>query len=76
MLFLKYTMLMAGLAMFVISAVVAAQDLFPETTPACVLNGHAGDDPKAQPHRWRTTLALGCLAWAPVLMGMSVLVKG
>jgi hypothetical protein len=72
MLFLKYTMQMAGLAMFLISAVVAANDL----RPACVVDGHAAEDADAQPHRWRTTLALICLAWAPVLMGISTLVKG
>jgi hypothetical protein len=72
MLFLKYTMLMAGLAMFLISTIVAANDL----RPVCVLHGHASEDLDDQPHRWRTTLALVCLAWAPVLMGISVLVKG
>lgn len=73
MLFLKYTMLMAGLAMFIISAVVAAQDL----RPVCALNGRTGSDAtEERPSHWRTTLALACLAWAPVLMGMSVLLKG
>lgn len=71
MLFLKYTMLMAGMAMFIVSAVVAASDL----RPACALPGRVASA-EEQPVRWRTTLALACLAWAPVLTGMSVLVKG
>jgi hypothetical protein len=74
MLFLKYTVLMAGLAMFLVSAVVAANDLRPLCAhDSCVASA---DNCSEQPDRRRTTLALVCLAWAPVLMGMSVLVKG
>ncbi len=75
MLLLKYLMLGAGIAMFVVAAGILAADaclfiaykrgrLYPEgTTPAPAPVG-----------RWRTAIALVMLAWAPLLISAAIVI--
>jgi regulator of protease activity HflC (stomatin/prohibitin superfamily) len=76
MLFVKYLLLSAGIAMFVIAAGILTYDaylliaykrgrLYPEgTTPL----------PPAPVARWRTAVALVMLAWAPLLVSLSIVI--
>ncbi|HUN88218.1 MAG TPA: SPFH domain-containing protein [Terriglobales bacterium] len=73
MLFLKYTLLVAGIAMFLVAAAIVAIDLWAALEyRRRSAKGEPGVEP--QPLRWRTTIALVCLAWAPILIGMSIVV--
>jgi len=72
MLFVKYMMLMGGLGMFIVSAIVVAEDIRAAAPTPCdtgteVVSGRAV---------CRTGMAFLCLAWAPILMAMSLLVRG
>ena len=73
MLFLKYMLLVVGLGMFFVAAVIVANDawLLVQYRRKTAL-GTVAVEP--QPIRWRTTVALVCLAWAPILIGMSIVV--
>jgi regulator of protease activity HflC (stomatin/prohibitin superfamily) len=73
MLFLKYTLLVVGVAMFVVAAAIVANDfwLLTQYRRKSVL-GEVAVEP--QPVRWRTTIALACMAWAPLLVGLSIVV--
>jgi len=73
MLFLKYMLLVVGLGMFVVAAAIVANDLWLAFEyRRKTVQGAAAVEP--QPVRWRTTAALVCLAWAPILIGMSIVV--
>jgi regulator of protease activity HflC (stomatin/prohibitin superfamily) len=74
MLFVKYLLLGAGVAMFVIAGAILAYDaylliahrrrVFPE-----------GATPAPEPSvRWRTPLALVMLAWAPLLVSAAIVI--
>jgi len=76
MLFVKYLLLGSGIAMFVIAAGILTYDLYlliayrrrslsPEA-PAPM--------PPAPVGRWRTSIALACLAWAPLLISAAIVV--
>src|SRR5271163_1133959 len=77
MLLLKYLLLSAGIAMFVIAAGILAHDayllfawqrkrLHPEPE-----GGALGISP---PIRWRTSVALVMLAWAPLLISAGIVI--
>jgi len=73
MLFLKYMLLTVGVGMFVVAAAIVANDLWLAFQyRRKVALGAMAVEP--QPLRWRTTVALVCLAWAPILIGMSIVV--
>ena len=73
MLFLKYTLLVVGIAMFLVAAAIVATDLWAALEyKRRSAKGEPSVEP--QPLRWRTTVALVCLAWAPILIGMSIVV--
>lgn len=72
MLFLKYMMLMGGLGMFIVSAIVVAED-FRTVAPSRCETSTEVDSGRAA---CRTGMAFLCLAWAPILMAMSLLVRG
>ncbi|HVZ17941.1 MAG TPA: hypothetical protein VG897_12535 [Terriglobales bacterium] len=73
MLFLKYMMLVVGVGMFLVAAVIVANDAWLAAQyRRKTASGAEALEP--QPIRWRTTLALVCLAWAPLLIGMSLVV--
>ena len=73
MLFLKYTLLVVGIGMFVTAATIVANDLwllvqYRRKQAA----GAVAVEP--QPIRWRTSVALVCMAWAPMLIALSIAV--
>ena len=73
MLFLKYMLLVVGVGMFVVAAAIVSNDAwlaFQYRRKTAL--GAVAIEP--EPIRWRTTVALVCLAWAPILIGMSIVV--
>jgi len=80
MLFAKYLLLSAGIAMFVIAAAILSYDAYmflayrrrlssPGATPE--EKARAGPEPR---FRWRTPLALVLLAWAPLVISAGIVV--
>jgi len=80
MLFAKYLLLSAGIAMFVIAAGILSYDAYlffayrrrllsPEGTPEARLA--IGSQPR---FRWRTSVALVMLAWAPLLVSAGIVI--
>lgn len=67
MLFHKYILLVVGLGMFIVALAVVVND-------AWLLLRHRRRMERGvltlepEPIRWRTTIALACMAWAPLLM--------
>jgi hypothetical protein len=73
MLFLKYMLLVGGIAMFVIAAAIVANDMWLVVQYRRRLAiGAVVVEP--QPVRWRTSVALAFLAWAPLLIALSIVV--
>ena len=73
MLFLKYMLLVVGIGMFVVAAAIVANDLWMVVQyRRKTALGAVAVEP--EPVRWRTTVALACLAWAPLLIAMSIAV--
>ncbi len=76
MLLLKYLLLFGGIAMFIIAAAVAAYDawlgLEYRRKKAQGLEAETLIEP--QPVRWRMSVALAALAWAPLLIALSIAV--
>ena len=75
MLFLKYLLMTVGVAMIVAGAGILAYDLYLELKyrRARSMPGE-GPAPVAPQVRWRTGLALVFLAWAPMLLALSIFV--
>jgi hypothetical protein len=73
MLFLKYMLLVAGIGMFIVAAAIVANDLWMivQYRRKTALGAVAVEP---QPIRWRTTVALAFLAWAPLLIALSIVV--
>ena len=73
MLFLKYMLMVAGIGMFVVAAAIVANDawLIVQYRRRMAMGAVAVEP---QPIRWRTTVALACLAWAPLLIALSIAV--
>ena len=73
MLFLKYTLLVVGIGMFVTAATIVANDvwLLVQYRRKEAAGGVAVEP---QPIRWRTSVALVCMAWAPMLIALSIAV--
>ena len=78
MLFAKYLLLTAGIAMFVMAAAILSYDAYlffayrrriltAEQTPG----GRTGAEPSI---RWRTSAALVMLAWAPLLVSAGIVI--
>jgi hypothetical protein len=73
MLFFKYMLLVVGVGMFVVAAAIVANDLWLTFEyRRKMMQGAVAIEP--QPVRWRITAALVCVAWAPILIGMSLVV--
>lgn len=73
MLFLKYMLLVVGIGMFVVAAAIVANDLWLAFEyRRKKVEGALAVEP--EPVRWRTTVALVCLAWAPILIGATIVV--
>jgi regulator of protease activity HflC (stomatin/prohibitin superfamily) len=73
MLFLKYMLLVAGIGMFIVAAAIVANDLWMivQYRRKTALGAVAVEP---QPIRWRATVALAFLAWAPLLIALSIAV--
>jgi regulator of protease activity HflC (stomatin/prohibitin superfamily) len=74
MLALKYLLLAGAIGLFLAAAAVIAYDLYTEykfrREQASGITGLA----EPEPVRWRTTIALAALAWAPLLIALSIVV--
>jgi regulator of protease activity HflC (stomatin/prohibitin superfamily) len=75
MLFLKYLLTWGGIGMIAVAAGILIFDLYREMQYKQAVNA-AGDRPKpARPSiRWRATVALGLLAWGPILLATGIVV--
>jgi len=76
MLLLKYVLLSAGIAMFAIAAGILTYDFYLLLLYRRDRLHPAGDVPPALPPavRWRTTIALAMLAWAPLLISAAIVI--
>jgi regulator of protease activity HflC (stomatin/prohibitin superfamily) len=73
MLALKYLLLAGAIGMFIVALAVVAYDLYAEMQyRRRSAGGIIGAEP--EPLRWRTAVALVCLAWAPLLIALSIVV--
>ena len=74
MLLLKYLLVGAGVAMFVIAAGILTYDLYLLVAYRRSRLNVSGDSPPASAPdvRWRTAIALGMLAWAPLLISAAI----
>jgi hypothetical protein len=69
MLFHKYILLVVGLGMFVIAAAIVVNDAWLLLRyRRRVAKGVLVMEP--EPIRWRTTIALACMAWAPLVIAL------
>jgi regulator of protease activity HflC (stomatin/prohibitin superfamily) len=74
MLALKYLLLASAIAMFIAAVAVVAYDLYVELQyRRRAAEGVAGL-PEPEPLRWRTAVALVAMAWAPLLIALSIIV--
>jgi len=77
MLFLKYLLLTAGIAMFVIAAGILTYDaylLIAWQRRRLNLDPAAGAPEPAPAIRWRTSIAFVMLAWAPLLISAGIVI--
>src|SRR5580692_7654079 len=77
MLVLKYLLLIAGVAMFVIAAGILTYDaylLISWQSRRLNLDPAAGAPGPAPAIRWRTTVAFSMLAWAPLLISAGIVI--
>jgi regulator of protease activity HflC (stomatin/prohibitin superfamily) len=75
MLFAKYLLLGAGIAMFVIAAVILSDDAYLFLAYRRRLLSPEGATAGLQPPvRWRTAIALFMLAWAPLLVSAGIII--
>ncbi len=77
MLFLKYLLLTAGIAMFVIAAGILTYDaylLIAWQRRRLNLDPAASALGLAPPIRWRTSIAFAMLAWAPLLISAGIVI--
>jgi regulator of protease activity HflC (stomatin/prohibitin superfamily) len=73
MLFLKYLLMTGGIGMILVAVGILTDDLFLEMRYRRAVFGPGPVPP--EPHiRWRTALAFGMLAWAPILLALSIAV--
>src|SRR6195256_4980404 len=76
MLLLKYLLVGAGITMFVVAAGILTYDLYLllayRRTRLAPLGDTAAVPPSPPAVRWRATIALGMLAWAPLLISAAI----
>lgn len=74
MLFVKYMLMVMGVGMFLVAAATIANDLWvARQFRRRSAMGLLAIEP--EPVRWRATVALTCLAWAPLLIALSIAVR-
>jgi len=74
MLFLKYLLVTGGVGMIVIALGILAYDLTMEVQYRRAMAAGAMPLPEIPKLRWRTAMALAMLAWAPILIALSIVV--
>ena len=75
MLALRYLLMAGGIGMMLAAVAILAYDITRELQHRRLLaTPDAGPIPAAPPLRWRTALAFGMLAWAPILLALSIVV--
>jgi regulator of protease activity HflC (stomatin/prohibitin superfamily) len=75
MLFLKYLLMTGGIGMIAAAAFILSYDLYLELQYRRALAAAgAGPLPPIPQIRWRAALALGLLAWGPILLSLAIVV--
>ena len=76
MLLIKYLLMGIGIAMFGSAAAILGYDIYVTTMMRRTLAQLQPGQPEPEEHevRWRTTAALVLLAWAPILVSISLVV--
>jgi regulator of protease activity HflC (stomatin/prohibitin superfamily) len=75
MLFLKYLFMWGGIGMIVAAMGILAHDLYLEVNyKMATAAGGSGPFPAEPKVRWRIAVALGALAWAPILLALGIIV--
>ncbi len=72
MLALKYLLLIAAVSMLAGAVAILAWDYYTEVRYRRALAAGVSGVLEPEPVRWRTTLALALLAWAPILIALSI----
>ena len=71
---MKYLLLTGAIGLFIAAVAVLAYDLYAEYKfRRAEASGTTGLS-EPEPVRWRTTIALAALAWAPMLIGLAIVV--
>ena len=74
MLFLKYLLMMGGIGMIVVAAGILSYDLSLEIRYRRMMAAGTTPLPPVPTFRWRTAVAFAMLAWAPILIALSIVV--
>ena len=74
MLFLKYLLMIGGIAMIVVAAGILSYDLSMEIRYRRMMAAGTTPLPPVPRFRWRTAVAFAMLAWAPILIALSIVV--
>ena len=74
MLFLKYLLMMGGIGMIVVAAGILSYDLSLEIRYRRMVAAGTTPLPPVPTFRWRTAVAFAMLAWAPILIALSIVV--
>lgn len=74
MLALKYLLLAGAIGMFIAALAVVAYDLYVELQHRRGVARGVTGYPEPEPLRWRTAVALVAVAWAPLLIALSIIV--
>jgi len=74
MLALKYLLMCGGLGMILVAVGILSYDLYNEILYRRALATPGASIPSEPRTRWRTSIALGLLAWGPILLAFSIVV--
>ena len=74
MLALKYLLMGIGFGMILVAVCILGYDLYEETLYRRALATAGAAMPAVPGRRWKTSLALGLLAWGPILLAISIVV--
>ena len=74
MLFLKYLLIIGGIGMIVVAAGILSYDLSLEIRYRRMMAAGTTPLPPVPTFRWRTAVAFAMLAWAPILIALSIVV--
>src|SRR5437660_4846894 len=74
MLFLKYLLMIGGIGMIVVAAGILSYDLSLEIRYRRMMAAGTTSLPPVPTFRWRTAVAFAMLAWAPILIALSIVV--